>query len=100
MNMTELTNDEIMGEIKKGAKELNDMLELGLTEDTYIKTRGYKNYKAMGKKLKKKLPVDPENMKRKENSQWYLLVGSSKKDTSCTCSGRVSKEECKSKCTT
>ena len=67
MNMTELTNDEIMGEIKKGAKELNDMLELGLTEDTYIKTRGYKNYKAMGKKVKKKLPVDPENMKRIEN---------------------------------
>lgn len=65
MNMTKMSNEEIMGEIKKGAKELNDMLDLGLTEETYIKTKGYKNYKAM--KPKKKPPLDPENMKRIEN---------------------------------
>ena len=40
MNMTKLTDDEIMGQIKIGAKQLNDQLQLGLTEDTYIKTKG------------------------------------------------------------
>jgi radical SAM superfamily enzyme YgiQ (UPF0313 family) len=64
MNMTKLTDDEIMGQIKIGAKQLNDQLQLGLTEDTYIKTKGYKNYKTA---KKKKLPLDPENMKRIEN---------------------------------
>ena len=34
----------IMDEIKKGAAQLNDMLELGLNEDTYIKTKGYQNF--------------------------------------------------------
>ena len=63
MNMTKLTDDELMGQIKIGAKQLNDQLQLGLTEDTYIKTKGYKNYKTA---KKKKLPLDPENMKRIE----------------------------------
>ncbi len=61
INMTKMSDDEIMDEIKIGAKQLNDMLDLGLDENTYIKTKGYKN-----SKIKKK-PLDPENMERIEN---------------------------------
>ena len=38
-----MSDKEIMDEIKVGAKKLNDMLDLGLTEETYIRTGGYKN---------------------------------------------------------
>ena len=62
VNMTKLSDDEIMKEIKIGAKQLNDMLDLGLNENTYIKTKGYKN-----SKIKKKPIEDPENMERIEN---------------------------------
>ena len=61
LNMTSMTNEEIMKEIKVGAKKLNDMLDLGLDENTFIKTKGYKNYKI------KKKPLDPENIARIEN---------------------------------
>ena len=37
------------------------MLDLGLDENTFIKTKGYKN-----SKIKKK-PLDPENIARIEN---------------------------------
>ena len=50
---------------KVGGKKLNDLLKLGLTEDRYVKTGNFKNYKA--KKKWKKLPLDPENIKRNEN---------------------------------
>ena len=49
--MTKLSNEEIMSEIKKGAKELNETLDLGLDENTYIKTKGYKNSKIKKKQL-------------------------------------------------
>ena len=61
LNMTNMTNTEIMKEIKVGARKLNDMLDLGLNENTFIKTKGYKN-----SKIKKK-PLDPENIARIEN---------------------------------
>jgi|SaaInlStandDraft_2_1057019.scaffolds.fasta_scaffold03020_3 anaerobic magnesium-protoporphyrin IX monomethyl ester cyclase len=76
LNMTKLTNDEIMSEIKKGGKELNEMLELGLDENSYIRTGRYKNYKAKVKtkiknfsksKQKDEFPLDPENVERNEN---------------------------------
>ena len=62
LNMTKMSDEEIMKEIKIGAKQLNDMLDLGLDENTYIKTKGYKN-----SKLKKKPIDDPENMEIIEN---------------------------------
>ena len=61
LNMTNMSNEEIMNEIKIGAKQLNDMLDLGLDENSYIKTKGYKN-----SKIKEK-PIDPENISRIEN---------------------------------
>ena len=65
INLTKMTNEEVMSAIKEGAKKLNDSLELGLNEDTYIKTKGTTGAKA---KKKKKLnpPLDPD-MKRIEN---------------------------------
>ena len=51
--------------IKIGAANLNDILKLGLTEETYIKTKGYKTSKKFFKKGKHAL--DPENIKRIEN---------------------------------
>ena len=63
INMTKMSNEEIMAEIKNGARKLNEMLELGLTEETYIKTKTYQGYKDK-KKLK---PIDPENIKRIRN---------------------------------
>jgi len=65
INLTKMTDDEVMSAIKEGAKKLNDALELGLNENTYIKTGGATGAKA---KKKKKLnpPMDPE-MKRIEN---------------------------------
>jgi len=65
VNMTKLSDEEIMTEIKKGGKQLNDMLQLGLDEDSYIRTGRYKNHEA--KRKKSKLPLDPENIKRNEN---------------------------------
>ena len=64
INLTKLSDNEIMDEIKKGAAQLNDMLELGLNEDTYIKTKGYQNAKVKKKLVK---PLDPEKMERIEN---------------------------------
>ena len=61
LNMTNMANEDIMEEIKVGARKLNDMLDLGLDENTFIKTKGYKN-----SKIKKK-PLDPENIARIEN---------------------------------
>jgi len=61
LNMTNMRNEDIMKEIKVGERKLNDMLDLALNENTFIKTRGYKN-----SKIKKK-PLDPENMARIEN---------------------------------
>ena len=40
LNMTKMSDEEIMNEIKIGAAKLNEMLDIGLTEDTYIKSKG------------------------------------------------------------
>ena len=63
VNMTKMSEEEVMSAIKKGAKKLNDALELGLNEETYIKSKGFQNSKV---KKKLKPPLDPE-MKRNEN---------------------------------
>jgi len=65
LNMTKMTNEEIMNEIKAGARKLNEMLDLGLTEDTYIRTKGYKN--RLDNLKKRKQLLDPENLERNEN---------------------------------
>ena len=55
LNMTKMSDEEIMNEIKKGGKRLNEMLDVGLTEDVLIKSKGYK-----GQRTNKKLKVPQE----------------------------------------
>ena len=63
VNMTKMSDDEIMNEIKIGGAKLNKALNLGLDENSYIKTKGYK-----GNKIKRKAKsFDPENIERIEN---------------------------------
>ena len=75
LNMTKMSDEEIMNEIKIGAARLNEMLDVGLTEDTYIKTKGYKSQR-INKKLKpliepvdksKRSRLDPKKIKRIRN---------------------------------
>lgn len=44
LNMTTLPDDEILGHIATGAKQLNNALEIGLQDDSLIKTGGYKKH--------------------------------------------------------
>ena len=55
LNMTKMSDEEIMKEIKEGAKKLNEMLDVGLTDGDFIKSKGYKN-----QRIKKKLAVPQE----------------------------------------
>jgi len=75
LNMTKMSDEEIMNEIKIGAARLNEMLDIGLTEDTYIKTKGYKSQR-INKKLKpliktvdksKRSRLDSKKIKRIRN---------------------------------
>ena len=75
LNMTKIPDEEVMMEIKKGAKKLNDMLQLGLTEDTYIKTGRPRNYKSFKKIKKGEIPLDPDNIKRNENDFSFNYSG-------------------------
>ena len=69
INMTKLSNEEIMGAIKEGAAKLNEMLDLGLNEDTYIRTKGYKNRLDNLKKQRPKL--DAKKIKRNVNDMSF-----------------------------
>ena len=80
LNMTKMTDKEIMNEIQEGAKRLNEMLDVGLTEETYVKSKGYKSQR-INKKLEppvetniasfdeelKRPRLDPKNIKRTRN---------------------------------
>ena len=70
LNMTKMSNVEIMNEIKSGAEKLNKMLDVGLTEDTLVKSKGYKSQK-IDKKLEPPQEIrprlDPKKIKRIKN---------------------------------
>ena len=74
-----MSDEEIMNEIKIGAAKLNEMLDVGLTEETYIKSKGYKSQR-IKKKLESPLEIntssedelkrprlDPKKIKRIRN---------------------------------
>lgn len=61
LNMTQMSDTEIMGEITKGAQRLNDQLNLGLDEKTYIKTGGYRRH------TNRKMQLEKDRPKRNEN---------------------------------
>jgi len=64
LNMTKLSDEEIMTGIKEGARLLNEALDLGLTEDRLVRTGGYKKQTNLANAWKL---LDPENVKRNEN---------------------------------
>ena len=83
VNMTKMSEEEVMSAIKKGAKKLNDALELGLNEETYIKSKGYQNSKV---KKKLKPPLETDKMERIENDVTFNYSRSEFKfenDTAC-----------------
>ena len=61
MNMTKMSDEEIMNEIKIGAAKLNEMLDVGLTEKTYVKSKGYKSQR-IKKKLESPLEINADNL--------------------------------------
>lgn len=65
INMTSMSDEEIMEEIKAGAKRLNELLQLGLDEEHYIRTGRPQGDR--GVDADKPLPIDPDNLKRIEN---------------------------------
>ena len=69
INMTKMSNEEIMGAIKEGASKLNEMLDLGLNEDTYIRTKGYKN--RLDNLEKQRPKIDPKKIKRNVNDMSF-----------------------------
>ena len=66
LNMTGMGDAEVMGLIKEGAAELNRMLELGLTDETLIKTGGYRRHTQKTAGHAKPL-LDPNDLRRTEN---------------------------------
>ena len=77
VNMTKMSNEEVMTEIEIGAKRLNKLLKVGLEKDSYIKSKGYKSQR-INKTLEvpqeqniaslgNKSTVNPKKMKRNRN---------------------------------
>jgi anaerobic magnesium-protoporphyrin IX monomethyl ester cyclase len=66
LNMTTLSDEEVMGLIKEGAANLNRMLELGLSADRLIKTGGYRHHTKETARSSRPL-LDPGNLKRNQN---------------------------------
>ena len=77
VNMTKMSNEEIMNEIEVGAERLNELLKIGLKKGSYIKTKGYKSQK-VNKRLEvpqeqnisslgNKSTDNPKKMKRNRN---------------------------------
>ncbi len=68
LNMTQMSDDEIMNEIMECAKKANDVLQLGLNEESFIKTGGYKKHTNVSKQLDdQKKVLEPDNLNRNEN---------------------------------
>lgn len=74
VNMTTMSDTEIMEHIKIGARKLNELLELGLGDDHLIKTGGAKKQTNL-KKLRQMQVVDPDAMKRNEGDVNFNYSG-------------------------
>ena len=61
LNMTQMSDEEVKEIIRVGADRLNKKLQLGLKNDSLIKTGGYRNHtKETGVGVRGNLPVDGE----------------------------------------
>lgn len=67
INMTKMTHAEIMESIKEGGRRLNELLQLGLTEDRFIRSGGDKkrlNLNKLKHHRDRDVPLDPDNIER------------------------------------
>ena len=67
LNMTKMSDEEIMSQIKENASKLNRLLELNLDESSLIKTGGARNHTNLKNHWKSKDALDPDEIKRIEN---------------------------------
>jgi anaerobic magnesium-protoporphyrin IX monomethyl ester cyclase len=67
LNMTKLSDEEIMGHIKENAFKLNQMLEIGLDESTLIRTGGPRQHINTKAQLNTDEALDPEEIERSKN---------------------------------
>ncbi len=68
LNMTNMTNKEILGEIENCAKNAKEALGLSLADDQLVKTGGYKKHTNLKKFLAKKTAEqESSGLKRNEN---------------------------------
>ncbi len=66
LNMTQMSDQELMDALKEGAASINQELNLGLSEDSFLKTGGYRKHTKL-KDVREGEVVDPDKMKRNEN---------------------------------
>lgn len=69
LNMTNLSDKDITDAIKECAQKANRILNLGLDENSYIKTGGYKRHTNVTKQLdeKSKMMIELKDIKRNQN---------------------------------
>lgn len=67
LNMTQMSDEEVMRYIKEGAMKLNQMLGIGLESDHLVKTGGYRKHTKKTANQESRPLLDPENLKRNEN---------------------------------
>jgi anaerobic magnesium-protoporphyrin IX monomethyl ester cyclase len=65
LNMTSMSNERILELVKEYAAKLNKMLELGLSEDRFVRTGGYRNQRSTKDNVRPLL--DPDALERNEN---------------------------------
>jgi len=67
LNMTKMSDEEIMGQIKENASKLNQLLELNLDKSNLIRTGGARKHTNLKNHWKSEDALDPEEIKRIEN---------------------------------
>jgi hypothetical protein len=66
LNMTQMSDGEVLGLIKEYAQKFNEELALGLSQDRLVKTGGYMYTKTESAKNPKPL-LNPNNLRRNQN---------------------------------
>ncbi len=71
LNMTQMTDNEVIKELKDGCGRLNDSMELGLSEDSFIRTGGYKEHTKLDKLNGIKNHGKTDDLKRNQNDMSF-----------------------------
>ncbi len=67
LNMTQMSDEEILAEIKECARKANEVLKLGLDDEHLVKTGGYKKHTNIKKQIKNDDDSGREKPARNEN---------------------------------